>query len=218
MKGAMMETKKTKAVLLIGLILLVALAGCRPSEDPLAEETRQTGVAQTVAAQFTKTAIARPTDTPVPTSTPLPTATQVPTLEPIAPTAAMGVTPSPQATITTALPTTSGGIDAGVWARSNPADDSDVAAGGKFQVTVTLLNTGTTTWTTDYYIQFVDGNNFGISPTTYKMPVDVPPTMSVQFTLNFTAPKTVGVAKSNWNIVNANNVPFGYFYFQYNIV
>ncbi|NLC30145.1 MAG: hypothetical protein GX773_06765, partial [Chloroflexi bacterium] len=85
----MMETKKTKAVLLIGLILLVALAGCRPSEDPFAEETRQTGVAQTVAAQFTKTAIARPTDTPVPTSTPLPTATQVPTLEPIAPTAAM---------------------------------------------------------------------------------------------------------------------------------
>ena len=95
--------------------------------------------------------------------------------------------------------------------------DSEVLATAKFQVVVTLMNTGTTTWTTDYYIQFVDGNNFGITQTTFKMPTEVPPTMSVQFTMNFTAPQTVGVAKSNWNIVNASNVPFGYFYFQYNI-
>ena len=192
---------------------MVALAGCRPKEDPLAEEARQTNVAQTVAVQFTKTAIARPTDTPVPTATTAPTATA--TLTTVVPTAALGTTPIPQVTTTYAAPTASGGIDAGVWARSYPEDDSTVAAGQKFQVVVTLLNTGTTTWTTDYYIQYVDGNNFGISQTTFKMPTEVPPTMSIQFTMNFTAPQTVGVAKSNWNIVNANNVPFGYFYFQY---
>jgi len=192
---------------------MVALAGCRPKEDPLAEEARQTNVAQTVAVQFTKTAIARPTDTPVPTATTAPTATA--TLTTVVPTAALGTTPIPQVTTTYAAPTASGGIDAGVWARSYPEDDSTVAAGQKFQVVVTLLNTGTTTWTTDYYIQYVDGNNFGISQNTFKMPTEVPPTMSIQFTMNFTAPQTVGVAKSNWNIVNANNVPFGYFYFQY---
>ncbi len=192
---------------------MVALAGCRPKEDPLAEEARQTNVAQTVAVQFTKTAIARPTDTPVPTATTAPTATA--TLTTVVPTAALGTTPIPQVTTTYAAPTASGGIDAGVWARSYPEDDSTVAAGQKFQVVVTLLNTGTSTWTTDYYIQYVDGNNFGISQTTFKMPTEVPPTMSIQFTMNFTAPQTVGVAKSNWNIVNANNVPFGYFYFQY---
>lgn len=192
---------------------MVALAGCRPKEDPLAEEARQTNVAQTVAVQFTKTAIARPTDTPVPTATTAPTATA--TLATVVPTAAPGITPSPQVTTTTAAPTASGGIDAGVWARSAPADDSIVKAGQKFQVVVTLMNTGTTTWTTDYYIQYVDGNNFGISENTFKMPTEVPPTMSIQFTMDFTAPQTVGVAKSNWNIVNANNVPFGYFYFQY---
>ena len=208
-----MDTKKIKAVLLIGLVLMVALAGCRPKEDPLAEEARQTNVAQTVAVQFTKTAIARPTDTPVPTATTAPTATA--TLTTVVPTAALGTTPIPQVTTTYAAPTASGGIDAGVWARSYPEDDSTVAAGQKFQVVVTLLNTGTSTWTTDYYIQYVDGNNFGISQTTFKMPTEVPPTMSIQFTMNFTAPQTVGVAKSNWNIVNANNVPFGYFYFQY---
>lgn len=208
-----MDTKKIKVVLLIGLVMMVALAGCRPKEDPLAEEARQTNVAQTVAIQFTKTAIARPTDTPVPTATTAPTATA--TLATVVPTAALGITPSPQVTTTTAAPTASGGIDAGVWARSYPEDDSLVAAGQKFQVVVTLLNTGTTTWTTDYYIQYVDGNNFGISETTFTMPTEVPPTMSIQFTMNFTAPQTVGVAKSNWNIVNANNVPFGYFFFQY---
>jgi hypothetical protein len=211
----MMDTKKIRVVLLIGLVIMVAISGCRPKEDPLAEEARQTNVAQTVAVQFTKTAIARPTDTPVPTATTAPTATA--TLTTVVPTAALGTTPSPQATTTTAAPTASGGIDAGVWTRSAPADDSEVLAGAKFQVVVTLMNTGTTTWTTDYYIQFVDGNNFGITQNTFKMPTEVPPTMSIQFTMNFTAPQTVGVAKSNWNIVNASNVPFGYFYFQYNI-
>lgn len=210
-----MDTKKIRVVLLIGLVIMVAISGCRPKEDPLAEEARQTNVAQTVAVQFTKTAIARPTDTPVPTATTAPTATA--TLTTVVPTAALGTTPSPQATTTTAAPTASGGIDAGVWTRSAPADDSEVLAGAKFQVVVTLMNTGTTTWTTDYYIQFVDGNNFGITQNTFKMPTEVPPTMSIQFTMNFTAPQTVGVAKSNWNIVNASNVPFGYFYLQYNI-
>jgi hypothetical protein len=211
----MMDTKKIRVVLLIGLVIMVAISGCRPKEDPLAEEARQTNVAQTVAVQFTKTAIARPTDTPVPTATTAPTATA--TLTTVVPTAALGTTPSPQVTTITAAPTASGGIDAGVWTRSAPADDSEVLAGAKFQVVVTLMNTGTTTWTTDYYIQFVDGNNFGITQNTFKMPTEVPPTMSIQFTMNFTAPQTVGVAKSNWNIVNASNVPFGYFYFQYNI-
>jgi hypothetical protein len=215
MKGGMMDTKKMKVVLLIGLVIMVAISGCRPKEDPLAEEARQTNVAQTVAVQFTKTAIARPTDTPVPTATTAPTATA--TLTTVVPTAALGTTPSPQVTTITAAPTASGGIDAGVWTRSAPADDSEVLAGAKFQVVVTLMNTGTTTWTTDYYIQFVDGNNFGITQNTFKMPTEVPPTMSIQFTMNFTAPQTVGVAKSNWNIVNASNVPFGYFYFQYDI-
>ncbi len=211
-----MDRKKIIIVLLIGLVLVLAISGCRPKEDPLAEEARQTNVAQTVAAQFTKTAIARPTNTPIPTATTAPTATATAAITAI-PTAAMGTTPSPQATTTKSAPTASTGVDAGVWTRSAPADDSIVDSGAKFTVVVTLMNTGTTTWTTDYYIQFVDGNNFGITQNTFKMPTEVPPTMSVQFTLNFTAPQTIGVAKSNWNIVNASNVPFGYFYFQYNV-
>ena len=215
-----MENKKIKVVLLLGLVLMIAISGCKTKDNSAVEEARQTNVAQTVAVQFTKTAIARPTDTPVPTPTTAPTATAtIIAVTPTSgvPTASMGVTASPQVTTTKSAPTASGGLDAGVWTRSAPADDSVVSAGAKFQVVVTLMNTGTTTWTTDYYIQFIDGNNFGISNTTFTMPTEVPPTMSIQFTMDFTAPQTVGVALSNWNIVNANNVAFGYFYFQYNI-
>ena len=99
-----MDIKKIKVVLLVGLVLMVAISGCRPKEDPTAEVARQTNVAQTVAAQFTKTAIARPTDTPEPTSTTAPTATATATLTTVVPTAALGTTPSPQVTTTTAGP------------------------------------------------------------------------------------------------------------------
>ncbi len=143
-----MDRKKIIIVLLIGLVLVMAISGCRPKEDPLAEEARQTNVAQTVAAQFTKTAIARPTNTPIPTATTAPTATATAAITAI-PTAAMGTTPSPQATTTKSAPTASTGVDAGVWTRSAPADDSIVDSGAKFTVVVTLMNTGTTTWTTD---------------------------------------------------------------------
>jgi hypothetical protein len=220
MKGEMMDKKKIKMVLIVGLVMMIAFTGCRPKVDPVEEENaRHTMVAATVGAQATKTAIARPTDTPVPTNTPVPTATiQVITPTDVIPTAAMGTTQTavaPGATVTYAAPTTTGGVDAGVWARSAPADDSTVKAGEKFQVVVTLMNTGSTTWTPQYYIEYVDGNNFNVSSTKYTMPIDVPPSMSIQFTLNFTAPQTVGTAKSNWQIVNPSGTAFGFFYFQY---
>ena len=213
----MMDKKKIKMVLIVGLVMMIAFTGCRPKVDPVEEENaRHTMVAATVGAQATKTAIARPTDTPIPTNTPMPTATiqAITPTNPI-PTAAMGTTQTPGVTVTYTAPTAAGGIDGGVWARSAPADDSTVNAGQNFQVVVTIMNTGTTTWTPEYYIEYVDGNNFNVSPTKYTMPIDVPPSMSIQFTLSFTAPQTVGTAKSNWQIVNPAGTAFGFFYFQY---
>lgn len=220
MKGGMMDKKKIKMVLILGLVMILTFTGCRPKVDPVEEENaRHTMVAATVGAQATKTAIARPSDTPVPTNTPVPTATiQMITPTDIIPTAAMGTTQTavaPATTVTYAAPTTTGGVDAGVWARSTPEDDSTIKAGERFQVVVTIMNTGSTTWTPEYYIEYVDGNNFNVSPTKYTMPIDVPPSMSIQFTLKFTAPESLGTAKSNWQIVNPNGTAFGYFYFQY---
>jgi hypothetical protein len=213
-----MNRKILLTLLIIGTIFTLTLSGCAPKEDPLQAEAQKTYVAQTVAVQFTKTAIARPSDTPVPTNTPIPSPTPQPTVEATAtsavPTAAVGTTEVEETA--TSLPP-SGGTDAGVWVRSDPVDGASISAGGKFNVVVTLMNIGTTTWTTDYYIQFTGGDAMG-SATKINMPYEVPPQMSVQFTMEFTAPTTTGTVRSDWSIVNPNNVGIGIFWFEYTII
>lgn len=214
-----MKNRMHKVLILIGLIAILILGACAPKQDSSEADARMTQVAETVGAQFTKTAIARPSDTPVPTATSIPTATLAPTVMPTVavPTAAIGTTPTGPGS-PTVQPTTSGGVDAGVWARSDPQDGTNITAGGKFNVVITLLNTGTTTWNTNYYIEMTGGDKLGLALTKLNMPYNVPPQMSVQFTLEFTAPSTGGTVKNNWNIVNPNDIAFGVFWCEYNIV
>lgn len=211
----MMKKHSLHKLFLLVLIVALSLSACGPKNDPKAAEIQLTNVAETVAAQFTKTAIARPSDTPVPTATEFIPPTMPPTQ--VVPTASIEITPTTEA-VATLAPTPAGGVDAGVWARSNPADGTDIKAGSQFKVTVTLMNTGTTTWNTNYYIQYTGGDNLGLKLTKYQMPYAVPPQMSVQFTFDFTAPDAAGTVKNNWNIVNPNDIAFGVFWCEYNIV
>ena len=50
-----------------------------------------------------------------------------------------------------------------------------------------------------------------------NMPYDVPPNMSVQLTIEFTAPSETGKVQSNWMIMNPSDVGFAVFWFEYNI-
>lgn len=216
-----MKKQSLHKLFLLVLIATLALSACGPKNDPKAAEVQLTNVAETVAVQFTKTAQARPSDTPIPTATeyimPTMTPTAMPTMT--VPTASIGTTPSTTAVTTATLaPTPAGGVDAGVWARSDPMDGTNIPAGSQFKVTVTLMNTGTTTWNTSYYIQMTGGDNLGLKLTKFQMPYEVPPQMSVQFTFDFTAPSTAGKVKNDWNIVNPGNVAFGVFWCEYNIV
>jgi len=173
----------------------------------MSPEEIMTSIAETVAVDFTRTAIARPTDTPTPPPPPTNTAT------PVTPT--IVVTNTPAGTqVPTSIP---GGQDAGVWVSSNPADGSNITAGQPFDVNVTLMNTGTTTWTTAYAIKFINGERMG-APESIPMTIDVPPTKSITLTVHFTAPSTAGTVRSNWQIVNAAGTGFYSFYFEYNIV
>ncbi len=189
------------------IISALLLSGCAASTPTLSPDQIMTGVAQTVEVDFTRTAIARPTDTP----TPLPTPTNTPML----PTATFPPTNTPAAGATAT--TAPGGRDAGVWVSSNPADNSNITAGLPFDVVLTLMNTGTTTWTTAYAIKFVSGDRLGASET-MTMPYEVPPTKTVTFTMKFTAPATSGKVRSDWAMVNAAGTSFSSFYFEYNIV
>ncbi|HOE35699.1 MAG: hypothetical protein GX415_05425 [Chloroflexi bacterium] len=192
------------AAVIISALLLSACAASTPTLSP---EQIMTSIAQTVEVDFTRTAIARPTDTP----TPLPT----PTNTPLPPTATFPPTNTPAAGATAT--TAPGGRDAGVWVSSNPADNSNIAAGLPFDVVLTLMNTGTTTWTTGYAIKFVSGDKLG-APDTIYMPYEVPPTKTVTFTMKFTAPAAAGKVRGDWAIVNALGTAFSPFYFEYNIV
>ena len=217
----MMKKQSLHKLFLLVLIVALSLSACGPKNDPKAAEIQLTNVAETVAVQFTKTAIARPSDTPIPTATEYIMPTMTPTAMPTMaiPTASISTTPATTAVTTATLPQTpAGGVDAGVWARSNPADGTDIKAGSQFKVTVTLMNTGTTTWNTNYYIQMTGGDQLGLKLTKYQMPYEVPPKMSVQFTFDFTAPNAAGTVKNNWNIINPNDVAFGVFWCEYNIV
>jgi len=173
----------------------------------MSPEEIMTSIAETVAVDFTRTAIARPTDTPTPLPTPTNTAT------PVTPTIAVTNTPA-GTQVPTSIP---GGQDAGVWVSSNPADGSNITAGQPFDVNVTLMNTGTTTWTTAYAIKFINGERMS-APETIYLPIEVPPTKSITLTVKFTAPSSGGTVRSNWQIVNAAGTGFYSFYFEYNIV
>lgn len=210
---------RTNAIkLLLGLsVAVLALSACGPRVSTPSPDQMKTYVAETISVQLTRTEIARPSDTPTPTLAP--TATPAPPTATIAvPTAAVGLpTGTAPAAATATKPAAQTGTDAGVWTRSDPADGANITAGGKFKVVVTLMNTGTTTWTTNYYIVHTDGASMGAT-SKIMMPYEVPPNMSVQITIEFTAPSSTGTVKSNWMIVNPNDVGFAVFWFEYNIV
>lgn len=203
---------KNLITILILLILMLVLASCKsmPTEDPALVIT---SVAQTVIADLTKTALAKPTNTP----TRLPTATNTP--QPTEDAAAETPIAATETAETELAPTTPAqtGTDAGVWVSSNPPDNSDVLAGDPFTVSVRLMNTGSSTWTTAYAIAYGSGKQMG-APDDINLPYDVPPGTSVDLDVTFTAPTTEGTVRSDWFLVNAAGINFYTFYFEYEVV
>lgn len=214
--------KKIQIVLAI-LGILVLVAACSPKAATPAVDVINTSIAQTVAVQFTKTAIARPSDTPMPTATPM--ATRLP-VTPMPPTAALGqgttaaqgtvavITPAGQTAGTAAATKApAGGTDRGDWVASVPADKTTLTRPSQ-EVSIKLMNTGTSTWTTEYAIEFVSGEQFGLANKIY-CPIAVPPQMMVDFVLPLAVP-AAGPFRSDWKIVNAQGVQIGIFYMEYN--
>lgn len=212
----MTQSKIAKRLLLLSVVIL-ALSACGPRVSTPDPEQMKTYVVETISAQQTRTEIARPSETPAPTLAPTPTLAP-PTATVAVPTAAVSLPTSTVAGPTTVTPPPpQTGVDAGVWTYSVPADGTNIQAGGKFNVVVTLMNTGQTTWNTSYYIMHTDGSAMG-APTKINMPYEVPPNMSVQITIEFTAPTVTGKVKSDWMIVNPSDVGFAIFWFEYNII
>lgn len=87
-------------------------------------------------------------------------------------------------------------------------DGTSFKAGDTFTKTWRLKNIGSTTWTTDYSLVFVSGEQMS-APASLKLPKSVAPGGTVDVTVNMTAPAAAGTYRGNWQLKTAAGVLFG---------
>jgi hypothetical protein len=91
---------------------------------------------------------------------------------------------------------------------SNIATGQQFDAGDSFQVDWPLKNTGTCTWTSNYVLAFVNGDQIGAtSPVT--LPSSVAPGDSVTVSVQMTAPSQPDIYISFWKLQDGNGQLFG---------
>lgn len=205
----MNKSIKSKLIVLTALVLVsLILTACGNKEPETDINAQKTSFAQTAEVQATMTAQAVPTETatPEPTATPTATATTEGTAVGIISTSTpTGSAGNPTATVAIS------GNDAAAWRANDPVDNTVFAPGEEFTVTWTIENTGTSTWTTSYYISFASGEQMGAEDE-IKLPYSVPPGTNVQISVDFVAPSSTGTKQSDWVLKNANGDTFYTFY------
>lgn len=203
------------------LVLLPACsANATPAAPTLDPNAIYTQAVETVQAGLTQTAAAMPTNTatPEPTATQQPTATQAPptpTLAVTQPTLAQPgqATQAPAApAATTAAIGTSG--DHCAYGSQSPADGFKIMGGEQKQVFWSLVNTGTTTWTTGYKLVWVGGRQMSGS---VSIPVEkeVKPGGKYDFYTIVVGPTVKGTYKSTWYMYNPSGGFMCEVYMQY---
>lgn len=184
-----------------------------------------TSAVQTVEARYTETAIAMPTDTPMPTYTPvsLPTATAevlvLPTAAEMtsgdAAAAGTGTDAAAASTVAAApvvVPTATAALASGNKASyegQTPTDGTHIPAGSEFDITWYLVNTGTTTWTTDYSMRYFTGTNFSKpGKTYYRLNKAVAPNETGACAMDAVAPTAPGTYTMSAVLANENDENF----------
>lgn len=197
-------TRRTFIFLIAGILLLTACAPAAapaPTVDP-AEIQRQVQqiVALTVAAQNALTEQAQAAQ---PTNTPLPTQTEAPLLPsptPLQPTATLIILPSP----TPGSSSGSGNVPpppkeyACAIVNQSPANYSVWKRNKEFDITWTLVNTGTKPWRAGSDLVFKSGTNF--ATTTFVELPAVPPGGKHKVILDAVTPSKAGTYTMVWKL------------------
>lgn len=215
-----MKQKKTSLTILWLVLVSLVLGACKPAEPvKIVDETLVArGVKGTMAAieaqKGTETAYAWQTQTAMPTDTPVPTETPTNTPEPTfaAPTAVVATGLFPTATTN---PTT--GDEPGThclqmaFVKDGGIEPSyELNPGQEFSKNWTIKNIGTCTWTTDFRLTYVAGQEFGSGFSGF-VPVEVPPGETVELTLSgLIAPNKAGEYRSHWMLAHPGGARFGY--------
>ena len=198
------------------LLALLFLSACGPTTTPTsAAEYIATQVEATLQAQATQdmaeTLIARMTQQAIPTATfmPLPTATPLATPTTLStptqqPTTAIYVPPAVTSTPTrTALC-----LHATLISDGDIPDGKEMSPNQAFTKTWTFKNTGTCTWTTEFDIFFVSGDQMS-APSVLDFPQTVKPGESVTISIPMVAPSAPGTYTGYWIFADQGAKRFG---------
>lgn len=220
---------------LVALTVLFYLVFFSPAASPPVDEGAPifTQAAETLMAQLTGIAadatntaeampptgtatatIEVPTFTPRPTNTPLVIATNTPIFTPTSlPTSAARTStpgsggPAPQPSGTPGTPGAYCNAAKFVEDVTMP-DNTKVNPGTGFVKTWRLENYGSCTWTTDYSLVFVSGDQMS-APDEVPMPEEVKPGERVDISVSMVAPMNPGTHESYWKLADASGVLFG---------
>jgi hypothetical protein len=200
----------TIALLIVSILILTA---CGPTEESAsataAAETlnaisiQETAVAD-VLTKLTQTYEAQePTQIPsTPTAIPPLSQADLPTED----TQSDAVIPA-IATNTPPLPS-GGPAEKAAFVTETIPDGTNMTPGQTFTKTWKLKNDGTSTWSTQYALVFVDGEKLSEKTEIY-FPVNVPPGQLVDISVEMKAPAQVGKYKSYWKLRSASGTLFG---------
>lgn len=199
--------KNTRLLTLILMVLI--LSGCSMipsiSSNDVTTETAsliRTDSAGTVVAQITQDAINNPSSTPEPAE---PTATES---RPTAVEAAEAEAPTETSTVEpTATKYISGPVTKPAYAckiiKQDPRDGYPIEAAGFFDVTWTIQNTGTATWSEDFIYRYWKGDQIAKSAH-FLLPRETLPDKTVELTADMIAPYELGKYTTWWELVDAD--------------
>ena len=191
-------------IILLGLSTLTLLVLFVQKAIGYNKQLAKVGQTQTVAVATNwalETLAAIPTETPRPTAT----ATQTPTFTP-SPTASETPEPSP----TEVTPTEEACYDEATFIEDvTIPDGTELTPDTPFTKTWRLLNAGTCTWTANYKLIFVSGNQMSGPDSQQMVTVEVPPGASIDISVDLMAPSTPGTYQGYWGLRSASGVRFG---------
>lgn len=204
--------QKTFRNLTVVVILAMFLAACSGGQgeptSTLDPSLIYTAAAQTADARLTELVAQTPSATPVP-ATPTPDITQtvaVQTMIKQTQDAALTLTAQPSATATVPFSAN----ELAVWvADVTILDGTDMTPGQTFVKTWRLQNNGSSTWTTDYDLVFVSGEQMGTT-TEVAMITPVAPGQQVDVSVTLTAPSVLGTYTGYWKMRNASGAFFNF--------
>ncbi|HSB66429.1 MAG TPA: NBR1-Ig-like domain-containing protein [Anaerolineales bacterium] len=200
--------KRDFLIILFVLCIPAALLGCgakTPASPTTNPNLIYTAAAQTADARLTQIFLSTPSVTPTP---PTPTFDFVQTMA--AGTASALLTqaatqmPSPQATASSTSAGPGPGSDKAVFVADVTIPDGTVLAPkATFTKTWKLQNSGTSTWTTSYTLEFMNGEQMG-SVVSVPISTSVAPGAQIDISVNMVAPTNPGSYQSNWKMKNAS--------------